>query len=90
MELGRNRYKINPVENSYWADVDLDHIVKDANPDLWNWTCAVADTVSFRGTWDLNSCTGRLISGNITRCHCKKTGTYAVLLVSKSHMVSIM
>lgn len=87
MELGRNRHRIVPVDGSYWADIELDHIIKDANPDLWNWTCGVTDTASWVATWDLNSCTGKLISGNKTRCHCKKTGTYAVLLVSRTHKV---
>ncbi|KAL0272241.1 UNVERIFIED_CONTAM: hypothetical protein PYX00_005296 [Menopon gallinae] len=87
VEIGQKRRTIGDIGDSFWVDIELDNIVKDSNPDLWNWTCAVTDVAGCTGTWDLTSCTGKLVSGNVTKCHCKKTGTYAVLLVSGTNML---
>lgn len=88
VQIGRSRRAVGDVGDGFWVDVELDTIVKDSNPNAWNWTCAVTDVAGCMGTWDLDSCTGQLVSGNVTKCHCRKTGTYAVLLVSGTNAVS--
>ncbi|KAK6637504.1 hypothetical protein RUM44_007924 [Polyplax serrata] len=87
IELGRRRFRISPVADSFFADIELDHFVKDYDPEAWRWSCGVTEFASFRSTWDLNACTGQMVSPNTTRCRCRKTGTYAVLLISKNQLV---
>lgn len=89
VELGSQRYSVKPGDGTFLVEIEFEHTVKEYDSSLWSWGCGVAEFASFKSTWDLDSCSGHLISSNVTRCQCKKTGTYAVLLISKNSLVRI-
>ncbi|EEB10186.1 conserved hypothetical protein [Pediculus humanus corporis] len=74
--------------NNFIAEIDFNHLRNDYDFDEWSITCGVTEYASFRSTWNLNSCTSQPVNSNVTKCICKKTGTFALLVVTKNQIVT--
>ncbi|GLH12057.1 Uncharacterized protein GBIM_16808, partial [Gryllus bimaculatus] len=83
IELGINGKSIEPSSGTFWVDLELDHLIHDYNPEEWNVSCGVANSVTFEHSWELEGCTAQTTGLNSTRCRCSQSGTYAILLTTQ-------